>query len=191
LARRSPHPRDHEFTEVPWVGLHLSQERTRRPAHGSWPVPPPTPLPTPPRRAVNAQHQLGSGRASGPAYKETKSYVDRREQEARTDRDRSSQCSRLGAMVAEPIRQLRNLSCPLETLNGESQHKADDLQLKAPGRHCMDPPSKHRAQLALKTVSMYWRMGLPKNSSHKVIGLLDLFLRWAFRCMPASSRRSS
>jgi hypothetical protein len=43
------------------VGLHLSQERTRRPAHGSWPAPPPTPLSTPPRRAVNAQHLLGVG----------------------------------------------------------------------------------------------------------------------------------
>jgi hypothetical protein len=31
----------------------------------------------------------------------------------------------------------------------------------------------------LKTVSMYWRVGLLKNSSHAAIGRLDLFLRWA------------
>jgi hypothetical protein len=29
----------------------------------------------------------------------------------------------------------------------------------------------------LKTVSMYWRVGLPKNSSHGGISRLDLFLR--------------
>ena len=31
----------------------------------------------------------------------------------------------------------------------------------------------------LKTVSMYWRIGLPKNSSQAGIGLFEFFLRWA------------
>jgi len=31
-----------------------------------------------------------------------------------------------------------------------------------------------------KTVSMYWRTGLPKNSSHEGIGLLEFFLRLCF-----------
>src|SRR5215213_492271 len=43
---------------------------------------------------------------------------------------------------------LTNLSCPLQTLNREGQQEADDLQFKAPGRHGMDLPGKHRAQLA-------------------------------------------
>jgi len=43
----------------------------------------------------------------------------------------------------------------------------------------------------LKIVSMYWRIGLPKNSSHISIGLLEFFLRWALRCKPTSSSRSS
>ena len=43
----------------------------------------------------------------------------------------------------------------------------------------------------LKTVSMYWRVGLLKNSSHAAIGRLDLFLRWALRCKPTSSSKSS
>ncbi len=34
----------------------------------------------------------------------------------------------------------------------------------------------------LNTVSMYWRIGLPKNASHAGIGRLEFFLRWAFRC---------
>jgi len=34
----------------------------------------------------------------------------------------------------------------------------------------------------LKIVSMYWRIGLPKNSSHAGISRLEFFLRWAFRC---------
>jgi hypothetical protein len=42
-----------------------------------------------------------------------------------------------------------------------------------------------------KTVSMYWRTGLPKNYSHTGIGRLEFFLRWAFKCKPTSSRRSS
>jgi hypothetical protein len=29
----------------------------------------------------------------------------------------------------------------------------------------------------LKTVSMYWRIGLLKNSSHAAIGLFEFFLR--------------
>ena len=37
------------------------------------------------------------------------------------------------------------------------------------------------------TVSMYWRVGLLKNSSHAGIGRLDLFLRWALRCKPPAS----
>src|SRR5215207_5933720 len=41
-----------------------------------------------------------------------------------------------------------NLSCPLQTLNREGQQEADDLQFKAPGRHGMHLPGKHRAQLA-------------------------------------------
>ena len=43
----------------------------------------------------------------------------------------------------------------------------------------------------LKTVSMYWRVGLLKNSSHAAIGRLDLFLRWALRCRPTSFSKSS
>jgi hypothetical protein len=43
----------------------------------------------------------------------------------------------------------------------------------------------------LKTVSMYWRIGLLRNSSHAAIGLLEFFLRWAFKCKPTASRRSS
>ena len=43
----------------------------------------------------------------------------------------------------------------------------------------------------LKTVSMYWRVGLLKNSSHAAIGRLDLFLRWALRCKPTSFSKSS
>src|SRR5215212_6183015 len=42
---------------------------------------------------------------------------------------------------------LFNLSCPLQTLNGESQQKADDLQLETSGRHRVDLPRKHRAQV--------------------------------------------
>ena len=34
---------------------------------------------------------------------------------------------------------------------------------------------------SLKTVSMYLRIGLPKNSSHAALGRLELFLRWALR----------
>jgi hypothetical protein len=61
-------------------------------------------------------------------------------------------------------------------LNGESQQKADDLQLETSGPHRMDLPRKHRALKLVKTVSMYWRAGLLKNSSHATIGRLDLFL---------------
>ena len=43
----------------------------------------------------------------------------------------------------------------------------------------------------LKTVSMYWRIGLPKNSSHAGTCLFEFFFRWAFRCSPTSSSRSS
>ena len=43
--------------------------------------------------------------------------------------------------------QLFNLSCPLQTLNGEGQQEADDLQLETSGRHRMDLPSKQRAQV--------------------------------------------
>ena len=43
----------------------------------------------------------------------------------------------------------------------------------------------------LKTVSMYWRIGLPKNSSHADICLFEFFLRWAFKRKPASSSSSS
>jgi hypothetical protein len=43
----------------------------------------------------------------------------------------------------------------------------------------------------LKTVSIYWRIGLLKNSSHIGIGRLEFFLRWALRCRHTSSRRSS
>lgn len=49
----------------------------------------------------------------------------------------------------------------------------------------------NKALSRLNTVSMYWRIGLPKNSSQAGIGRLDLFLRWAFRCKPTSLRRSS
>jgi hypothetical protein len=72
---------------------------------------------------------------------------------------------------------LDNLSCPLQTLNGEGQQEADDLQLEAPGRHRMDLPGKQKALKLLKTVSMYWRVGLLKNSSHGAIGRLEFFLR--------------
>ena len=43
----------------------------------------------------------------------------------------------------------------------------------------------------LKTVSMCWRIGFPRNSSHAGIGRLEFFLRWAFGCKPTSSSRSS
>jgi hypothetical protein len=65
-------------------------------------------------------------------------------------------------------------------LNGEGQQKADDLQLETSGRHRVDLPGKLNALKLLKTVSMYWRVGLLKNSSHGAIGRLDLFLRLCF-----------
>ena len=37
---------------------------------------------------------------------------------------------------------LTNLSCPLQTLNGEGQQEADDLQLETSGRHRVDLPGK-------------------------------------------------
>src|SRR5215212_7825846 len=40
-----------------------------------------------------------------------------------------------------------NMSSPLQTLNGESQQKADDLQLETSGRHRMDLPRKHSSQV--------------------------------------------
>ena len=43
----------------------------------------------------------------------------------------------------------------------------------------------------LKTVSMYWRIGFPKNFSYAGSGRLEFFLRWALRCKPISSSRSS
>jgi hypothetical protein len=41
-----------------------------------------------------------------------------------------------------------NLSCPLQTLDGEGQKETDNLQLKAPGRDRMDLPGKQCTQLA-------------------------------------------
>src|SRR5215204_4873445 len=41
-----------------------------------------------------------------------------------------------------------NLSCPLQTLNGVGQQETDDLQLETSGRHRVDPPGKHRAQVS-------------------------------------------
>src|ERR687890_336008 len=43
---------------------------------------------------------------------------------------------------------LNNLSCPLQTLNGESQQKADDLQLETSWRYRVDLPGKQRAQVS-------------------------------------------
>src|SRR5918993_896080 len=50
----------------------------------------------------------------------------------------------------------------------------------------------------VKTVSMYWPVGLLKNCSHAAIGRLDLFFRWALRgasrpllASPRSGSRSS
>src|SRR5215204_6337733 len=43
---------------------------------------------------------------------------------------------------------LFNLSCPLQTLDGEGQKETDNLQLKAPGRDRMDLPGKQCTQLA-------------------------------------------
>lgn len=101
-------------------------------------------------------------------------------------------------------------------LFGES--KQWDLTLKniyyltqvVPYRHCIEKAtreqtifnSKPRGVTAciflenislnpLNTVSIYWRIGLPRNSSHAGIGLLEFFLRWALRCKPTSSRKSS
>jgi hypothetical protein len=42
-----------------------------------------------------------------------------------------------------------------------------------------------------KTVSIYWRTGLPKNSSHAGIGRLEFFLRWLLSFKPTSLRKSS
>src|SRR4051812_5046188 len=50
---------------------------------------------------------------------------------------------------------------------------------------------ENRLVMPLKTVSMYLRTGLPKNSSHIGIGRLEFFLRCAFRFRPTSFRRSS
>src|SRR5215204_4546383 len=43
---------------------------------------------------------------------------------------------------------LVNPSCPLQTLNGEGQQEADDLQLKALRRNRVDLSRKHSAQVA-------------------------------------------
>ncbi len=50
---------------------------------------------------------------------------------------------------------------------------------------------ENNALTLLKTVSMYWRVGLLRNSSHAGSCRLEFFLRWAFRCKLTSSRRSS
>jgi hypothetical protein len=95
-----------------------------------------------------------------------------------------------GMERAGKVKTILNPSCPLQTLNGESQEEADDLQLEASGRDRVDLLGE-QALNRLKTVSTYWRTGLPKNSSHMGIGRLEFFLRWALRCKPTSSSRSS
>src|SRR3712207_1963453 len=49
--------------------------------------------------------------------------------------------------VLVPVPVVFNLSCLLQTLNGEGQQEADDLQLETSRRHRMDLPSKQRAQV--------------------------------------------
>src|SRR5215207_5383991 len=52
-----------------------------------------------------------------------------------------------GSSQAPPRPGISNLSCPLQTLNGEGQQEADDLQLETSGRHRVDLPGKQRAQV--------------------------------------------
>src|ERR687897_1580036 len=42
---------------------------------------------------------------------------------------------------------LYNLSCPIQTLNGEGQQQADDLRLETSWRYRVDLPGKQRAQV--------------------------------------------
>ena len=73
-----------------------------------------------------------------------------------------------------PSRPLLYLSCPLQTLNGESQQKADDLQLKTSGRHRMDLPRKHSAQVTENRLDVL-ASGLAQKllpCSHRPLGSL-------------------
>src|SRR5215211_6206659 len=69
---------------------------------------------------------------------------------------------------------LANLSCPLQTLNGERQQKADDLQLETSGRHRMDLPRKHSAQITENRLDVL-ASGLAQElfpCSHRPLGSL-------------------
>src|SRR5215211_3550447 len=72
------------------------------------------------------------------------------------------------------LRILYNLSCPLQTLNGERQQKADDLQLETSGRHRMDLPRKHSAQITENRLDVL-ASGLAQElfpCSHRPLGSL-------------------
>jgi hypothetical protein len=83
-----------------------------------------------------------------------------------------------------------NPSCSLQALNSKGQQEPDDLQLKASRCDRMRIFLENRLVMPLKTVSMYLRIGLLKNSSHAGSGRLEFFLRCAFRCNPAASSSS-
>src|SRR5215218_4674368 len=87
-----------------------------------------------------------------------------------------SQCSKMGknAHIATQFDKQSNLSCPLQTLNGERQQKADDLQLETSGRHRMDLPRKHSAQITENRLDVL-ASGLAQElfpCSHRPLGSL-------------------
>src|SRR5215211_7001433 len=83
-------------------------------------------------------------------------------------------------------RRIDNLSCPLQTLNGERQQKADDLQLETSGRHRMDLPRKHSAQITENRLDVL-ASGLAQElfpCSHRPLGSL---LALSFEVSPGST----